>query len=472
MTFQTSVDIANRALQHCGLARVYSLSDHNANAIEAAFTYDKVRRAELQRNIWRFATRRVILRPVDVTTYHIIPKSWSATKIYMLGALVKNPTDGLLYASYTNNNTGNQPDLNTNLWSLYFGPLTATPWLPPGYSLAPTNPPLWVSNQNYPIGSSVSWNGYTYTSQVYPNIGLMPGIAGAAWALVQPSGTLPSVNQTNGYYSGELVYTPANEGYKVFMSLETGNTDTPGVYPTWNSLTTYNVGDTVTLFQQAVTQPGNIPVFTQPGNIPVGQVNTWQSLNDLNLGNMPTAGNPNGWQLVPVSSQPDGRTGQNWLELDTGLKQLELIFPIGSGPLSQTSTRNIFRLPNGYLRHAPTDPKAGTNAYLGAPAGLIADDWTFEGDYIVSSTVSPIMLRFVADISDVTLMDDMFCEGVAARIAKEIAPILVTEQKVATTKLALVERAYKQIMSDARMVNGVETGPVEPPQDSYLSCRY
>ena len=60
--FQNPVDIANRALQHCGAQRIdptLGFTENSVNASECAFAYDKLRSAELQRNYWKFATKFV-----------------------------------------------------------------------------------------------------------------------------------------------------------------------------------------------------------------------------------------------------------------------------------------------------------------------------------------------------------------------------------------------------------------------------
>jgi hypothetical protein len=72
--FTTPLDIVNRALQHCGRRRIFSFTDLTDNAQEMAFLYDKLRRAELRRNVWTFATRRTVLRPIDFTTMTLAAK--------------------------------------------------------------------------------------------------------------------------------------------------------------------------------------------------------------------------------------------------------------------------------------------------------------------------------------------------------------------------------------------------------------
>jgi hypothetical protein len=106
-------------------------------------------------------------------------------------------------------------------------------------------------------------------------------------------------------------------------------------------------------------------------------------------------------------------------------------------------------------------------SYLGSPSGLPYDDWIFEGDFITTTDSPVIILRFVADIQDVSLMDPMFCEGLGARIGLEICEPLTQSD----SKLGTISQIYKTFMGEARAINGIETGTVEPPLDDYISCR-
>ena len=101
------------------------------------------------------------------------------------------------------------------------------------------------------------------------------------------------------------------------------------------------------------------------------------------------------------------------------------------------------------------------------PSGLPQDDWEFEGDFIVTRDVVVIVLRFVADIQDVTRMDPMFCEGLAARMGLELCEPLTQSSE----KLQAIGSIYKLTMGEARAVNGIETGPTEAPLDDYIATR-
>jgi len=378
--YRTPIDIANRALDHCGVPNIAAFTDDAKGADRVNAVYDKLRIAELRRNVWRFAIRKVALRAVDVDTMFLVPAAYDATKTYPQGSIVSSGGTFWFAGQYVPvSTTPGAP--NEVYWTVYFGPQTVTPW---------------------DSDSSLS------------------------------------------YYAGELVYDVANNTVSVYQCLTTGTDADPTDLPdAWDTDVTYNIGDTVV----------------------DGSSNVWQSRVDLNTGNAAAAGAY--WQAVPVSNQAATQIGRDWLKINATVRYQRFQYPIGAGPGFQTSTRNIFRLPSGFLRKAPQDPKAGATSWLGAPGGLGADDWDFEGDFITTSDNPVVVLRFVADVQDVSLMDPMFCEGLGARIGLEICEPLTQSD----SKLGTISQIYKTFMGEARAINGIEAGPIELPVDDYLSCR-
>ncbi len=186
----------------------------------------------------------------------------------------------------------------------------------------------------------------------------------------------------------------------------------------------------------------------------------YTSLANGNIGNNPPV-SPAFWsttgQLVAWSLSTIAGSGSNkWRIIPNPvLTNFNLTNPVGVGPTIQTQTRNLYRLPANYLREAPQDPKAGSSNFLGAPSGLAYNDWEYEGNFLVSRESRPIVYRFVADISFVPDMDDMFCEGLGCRIAYETCERITQS----TEKKGAALQAYTHFMSEARTVNGIETGP-------------
>lgn len=548
--FQTAVDIANRALQHCGVEMIDStqgFTENSKNARQTSFAYGKLRRAELRRNVWRFATRKAVLRPVDTNTMLVAPALWVSTATYFVGSLVTDSSNNI-WQSRVPNNIGNDPQ-NTLFWEPYFGPLTAMLYdstqsyfageivytaagdgtsniyasLISGNTLDPSLPnqwsistvynknvvvqafPAWSSLTTYTQGQAVSFtDGNVYASLVAGNLNHAPNVSPAQWVVVPvitlasltvpmvsavspvPSSATPVAewNQATTYALGSVVMFNGTE----YVSIQAGNT---GNFPNAAGSLFWAAMIGGTLYMSLIdlnlgNNPANAPALWASGttyainNLVGGSDGViYKSLANGNLGHDPTTDGGVHWQntgtLNPWTTVfAQGGGNQQWRQIGgaafpsgVGLAELNIVYPLGTGPLSQDRTRNVFRLPAGFLRQAPRDPKAGSTSYLGASSALEYEDWNFEGNYLVSWEVRPIILRFCADVQDVTQMDDMFCEGLACRIALAVAPQLTQS----TIKTGEVEKLYESFMSQARIVNGIETGAEEPQEDDLVTCR-
>lgn len=428
--FTDPTSVANRALQHVGATRIVDgalLTENSKNADEIRACYDKLRRAELRRNIWRFATRKCALRPVDTTTKNVAFSAWDASVNYVIGSVVAS--GGVNYQSVINDNLNQTPGTSAAAWRAYFGPLCAQP----------------------------------YDSAVT-------------------------------YYAGELVYVPDGVGnYNLYVSFLNGNANSPSAAPAWSATTTYST-DQVVLYSSARYQSlvglntGNTPntspdewgVFTVPafnaGTTYASGATVYYngfgvyggayylSQQSSNTGNTPTPADHTWWVLDPTL----GNLANGWLLVSAVLSDLTPVYPLGTGPLGQAGTKNVFLLPSGYLREAPQSTKAGSYTVFGAPSNLAYTDWEYEGNYITSSSTGPILYRFVADVQAVPEMDDMFCEALGCRIAFETCETLTQS----SAKLQAIGAEYKKFQSEAIAVNGIEIGPVEPPLDDFLFVRY
>lgn len=382
--FTSSVDIGQRALQHCGAARMdpaLGFADPTSRgAQEIAFVYDKQRVAELRKRCWTFATRRQVLRAIDTNTLRIQPALWSAVTTYFRGSIVADQS-GNLWIGRIPNNLNNDP-LLTTFWEPYFGPVTASLF-----------------------------------------------------------------DSTTAYFAGELVYTAAGDGTAlVYLSLQNGNSDVPATATPWDATTTF--------FQNQVVTYSSV---------------AYMSLIDLNINNIPLS-SPTAW----TTSFVGGTGSDKWLLIGgagspsgVALTTLNIVYPIGVGPSSQASTANAFRKPAGYLRLCPQNPKPGVNN-LGGPTGNTENDWLFEGDYLISSDVGPIPLRFVADFTDVARMDADFCEALAARIAVAVCDTITQS----ASQMQTVTSIFKKWESDARTIDGIEQGYVDPPEDELITVRF
>jgi hypothetical protein len=320
LDYDQPVDIANRALQHLGASRIVSFDDDSKNAAAVQFNYEKLRRAELRRNVWRFAIRRTAIRPIDVNTLLLAAPAWAAGT-YQMADIVTHNDDTWI----SNGPTTGEPGVDT-VWKPYFGPTTVMQWT----AGTPTN---------------------------------------------------------TAYFTGELVYV-AGSPHAIYFSAINGNAGTPGVDAAW----------------------------------------------------------------VPINC-------------DTST--LTFLYPVQAGPVSQSTTRNVYMLPNNFLRVAPQNPKGGSSSFLGSPSGDAYSDWEYESSFIVTRDADPIILRFVANVTNVQIMDSMFCEGLAARIAIETCEEITQSSE----KLQACVALYKQFMGEAREVNSIETGSDEPALDDYITAR-
>ncbi len=357
--YRTSVDIANRALQHCGVPRLDAttgFSDGSRQAAEVTLVYDKLRQAELRRNEWRFAIRYAVLRPVDRNTRVIVAAAWSNATTYQLGSIVKD-SNSILWISVVFTNLNKTPGTDPE-WEMYFGPLTVTQWT---------------------------------------------------------SGTT--------YYVGELVYkTPGDGTYTLYRSLENSNEDNPATAAAWDA--------TVQYAKDELVDYGGT---------------TYKSSVDFNLNYDPSS-NASKWTAT-VGTRG---SGSNKWQLLTGTLERATALP------ASVSGANVFILPAHFLKLAVQAPKV-SEPYR---------DWQLERKFLMT-TDSLIVLRFVADMADVTLMDPMFIEGLACRIGYEVCEPLTQS----ASKRQVIAGEYAKFMGEARLTNAIETGPVESPEDEFITCR-
>lgn len=428
--FRSSVDICNRALQMIGSKRITALTDDSKAASECAFAYDKLRQAELRGNLWTFATRRAILRAIDTTTLRIRPPAWSASTYYQPGDMVGSSSDA--YSIWQTNVPWN---FNLNpatdgAWDYYFGPLTVSEY-----------------------------------------------------------------DSTTTYNAGELVYIQGSVAglASIYYALET-NDDDPTTVETWSATTTYRRGQsvrylgtdylstvdlnlnytpasTLALWSATTTYAINSQVITTDGRI-------YTSVAGGNLNHQPSVSDATYWTVAasppyvqPWVSHTGGVGALTWQYIGNGisleLSSPNIIYPVGTGPATQSGSSNVYMLPNGFLKKAPSDPKSGSSSFLGAPSGSAYSDWNIENGLIVSRDVGPLLIRFVADVTNVAFMDPLFCEGLAARIGLSLCETLTQSSEKVATCAAL----YKDIIRAARAKNAIEVGASEFPTDDYINCR-
>ncbi len=307
---------------------------------------------------------------------------------------------------------------------------------------------LWSTGTTYFVGSIANDQyGNPWISRIRDNLANDPLLTTGYWEPYFGPMTVALYDSDITYHSGELVYTAAGDGTsRIYLSLQDNNEDNPATATAYSATTTYFKNQVVTSVAIA-----------------------YMSLVDLNINNTP-ASSPTKWTTSFV-----GGTGSiKWLEIGgaefpngVGLTTLNVVYPLGTGPSDQANTRNIYKLPANWLREAPQYPRAGVTTFLGAPTGIQYSDWVYENGFLLTNDIGPIPYRFIANVTDVRLMDPMFCEGLAARVALAVCEALTQS----TSKLGMIAKEYDVFIGEARTVNAIEQGPDQPPDDDFVSCR-
>lgn len=337
-----------------------------------------------------------------------------------------------------------QAELATRVWSFSIQRAILRPIDPNTMILAPA---LWGPSPTYFVGSLVSdQTGQMWESKVSNNLAQDPTQT-LAWEQYFGPLTVMKYDSTTTYFAGELVYVADGDGNnRVYKSLQNSNADNPATATAWDATVTYFTNQVVTVAAIA-----------------------YMSLFDLNTNN-PPASTPAAWTTTFVG----GKGSLKWLQIGgsevpsgVALTPPYIIYPVNIGPTSQSHTRSVYRVPAGYLREAPRDPKAGSVSYLGSPTNLQYTDWLREGMYFVTRDVDPIMYRFVASVTNVRQMKVLFLEYVAARLAYETCERITQS----TDELKVLLSVYQDHERRAKVEDGIETGATEPPLDDYIVTR-
>jgi hypothetical protein len=117
-----------------------------------------------------------------------------------------------------------------------------------------------------------------------------------------------------------------------------------------------------------------------------------------------------------------------------------------------------FVVPRDFLRLAPFDPRYS----------MAIPDYLFEGSTMISNDPGPLNWRFVRDVIDTTLFDPLFITTLAAGVARTICE----EVTQSTAKLSTINAIYEKALYEARVADGIESGPIEAEEDSWITVRY
>lgn len=116
-----------------------------------------------------------------------------------------------------------------------------------------------------------------------------------------------------------------------------------------------------------------------------------------------------------------------------------------------------FLLPASFIRLYDADPEYNLNSR----------DWNVEGRYLLTNDPGPIDLRFISDVTDVSLMDPIFREVLSTNIAVETCELI----NQSNTKKADLKDDLAKILNEAKRVGAVEKRPIQPALDTWITAR-
>lgn len=118
---------------------------------------------------------------------------------------------------------------------------------------------------------------------------------------------------------------------------------------------------------------------------------------------------------------------------------------------------NAFQLPTGCLGVLPPYPE-DNSPYR---------DWVIEGGKILTNESAPLYVRCKMQITDPNKMHVLFREALACKMALEMCE----EITQSNTKKADAKDDFKMTIADARKRNAIESVPVQPPEDTWVTGR-
>lgn len=116
---------------------------------------------------------------------------------------------------------------------------------------------------------------------------------------------------------------------------------------------------------------------------------------------------------------------------------------------------NRYTKPNDFLRLL-RDDESGQ-----------AVDWKIEGNYILSADDAPLEIRYVADVTDPNLFDELFVEALAAKIAEHCCE----EITGSTQKKGSAVSDFDKAIAEAERTNALEKDAEDFPEDEWISVR-
>lgn len=93
--------------------------------------------------------------------------------------------------------------------------------------------------------------------------------------------------------------------------------------------------------------------------------------------------------------------------------------------------------------------------------------WKLESRAILTNESGPLLIRYIARITDPSVYDATFVEALSCKLAMELCEALTQSN----TKRQLAAEEYKAAIREARRVNAFENQPAEQDTDPWITAR-
>lgn len=145
-----------------------------------------------------------------------------------------------------------------------------------------------------------------------------------------------------------------------------------------------------------------------------------------------------------------------------------LASPVTTRTYQNGVKRNAFTLPAGFVRFAFQDPRTAGNVTQATTGGIKFTDYQLEGGQLVTANAGPIQLRYASDVTNVALMDPLFCDALAARMEVDGLAETLTGSAV---KRQLAQQRYDARIEMAKLIQLIESAGDEPTEQAVKTAR-
>lgn len=98
----------------------------------------------------------------------------------------------------------------------------------------------------------------------------------------------------------------------------------------------------------------------------------------------------------------------------------------------------------------------------------VRSDYQLEGGSILANTVGPVYIRYIADVTESALWDDLFVEAFACRLAFQIGERIVGS----AFDKGSMWKVYRSALADAKRTDALENPAIPNAASSWETARY